>query len=120
MTESAMRKIAAFSLALLIAGCAGGQRPSPVVPRPLVPVERGVLIGLTAAELVQRFGAPALQVREGPGLKLQFRGPRCVVDAYLYRPVTGQGVERVTHVDTRLPNGADIDQPSCLGALQGA
>ena len=27
----------------------------------------------------QRVGAPALQVREGPGLKIQFRGARCVV-----------------------------------------
>ena len=34
----------------------------------------GDLIGLTATELVARFGAPALQVREGTGLKLQFRG----------------------------------------------
>ncbi|MDQ3247534.1 MAG: hypothetical protein M3Q52_11745 [Pseudomonadota bacterium] len=115
-----MRRIFAVTLALLVAGCAGGQRPVPVAPRAVVPVERGVLIGLTAPELLQRFGAPALQVREGPGLKIQFRGARCVVDAYLYRPVTGQGVERVTHVDTRLPNGTDIDQPSCLATLQGA
>lgn len=115
-----MRRILPVTLALVIAGCARGPATGPAIPVPIVPTERGVLIGLTATELVQRFGAPALQVREGPGLKIQFRGPRCVVDAYLYRPVNGQGVERVTHVDTRLPNGTDIDQPSCLSTLQGA
>ncbi len=49
------------------------------------------LIGLTAGELIQRLGQPALQVREGPGLKLQFRGRSCVLDAYLYPPAGGRG-----------------------------
>ena len=48
------------------------------------PPERGDLIGLTATELIQRFGNPTLQVREGSGLKLQFRAQTCVLDAYLY------------------------------------
>ena len=51
------------------------------------------------SELVGHFGNPALQVREGTSLKLQFRGRSCVLDAYLYPPE--QHVLRVTHVDTR-------------------
>ena len=74
---------------------------------------------MTAGELVQRFGQPALQVREGPGLKLQFRGP-CVLDAYLYPPDSGRGAERVTHVDTRLASGIATDQAGCIRALAGA
>ena len=35
----------------------------------------GAIIGLTTQELVQLLGSPALQIREGSSLKLQFRKP---------------------------------------------
>ncbi len=74
----------------------------------------GSLVGMSAGELIQRMGQPALQVREGPGLKLQWRGRSCVLDAYLYL----QGnIERVAHVDTRLANGNDTSQPACIASL---
>jgi hypothetical protein len=74
------------------------------------------LLGLSASELVGRFGRPALQVREGNSLKLQFRGRACVLDAYLY---PGQnGTLHVTHVDTRTVSGADTDQATCISALE--
>ena len=67
--------------------------PAPVAGRrPCRPQVRSSILGLTAAELVGHFGNPALQVREGVGLKLQFRSPRCVLDAYLYPPASGSGV----------------------------
>jgi len=116
-----MRRLLALAPALLVAACGGG--PRPVQPPPAttpLPAERGDLIGLTPAELVQRFGTPALQIREGQGTKLQFRGTRCVLDAYLYPPAGGQGAERVAHVDTRVSSGADIDQRACIASLQGA
>jgi len=75
--------------------------------------------GLTAQELVGRFGTPALQIREGTSLKLQFRGPRCVMDAYLY-PQGSSGTLKVTHVDTRTPTGNDFDQAACIFALRNA
>ena len=50
-----------------------------------LPQVRSNLIGMSAGELIQRMGQPALQVREGPGLKLQFRGRSCILDAYLIR-----------------------------------
>lgn len=112
-----------LAFALLLSACAtrGPELPSerPVVQPPVAPAPTG-LLGLTASELVQKFGAPALQVREGAGLKLQFRGRACVLDAYLYRPVQGSGVERVTHVEARLPSGADTSQSGCIASLQGA
>ena len=72
---------------------------------------------MSAGELIQRMGQPALQIREGPGLKLQFRGRSCILDAYLYPPTDGSGAERVTHVDTRLENGSDTSQPACIASL---
>lgn len=121
---SRMRRLTAFA-ALLAAGCATAPTPprlpptagpSPTVPRPSD--NSGGLIGLTAADLYQRFGQPALQVREGPGLKLQYRGRACVLDTYLYPPERGQGPDRVVHVDTRLSSGIDTPQPGCIATLQ--
>ncbi len=107
--------------ALAVAGCSTTPEPQPqplpvpVTPRPQAPVG---LIGLTAGELAQRFGTPALQVREGVGLKLQFRGGDCVLDAYLYPPPGTASPVRVTHVDTRLRSGARADQAGCIARLR--
>ena len=107
------------AFALLVAGCATA--PQQPVAQPAVtarpPRVATGLLGLTATELLSHFGNPALQVREGAGLKLQFRSSRCVLDAYLYTPPGGGG-ERVTHIDARLPSGADADQAACVSALE--
>ena len=104
---------------LFAAACAPRpqQAPPPQPAEQPQPQEQNSLAGLTAQELVGRFGAPALQIREGNSLKLQFRGPRCVMDAYLY-PTGNSGTLKVTHVDTRLPSGGDMDQAACIFALR--
>jgi hypothetical protein len=118
-----MRRLLALSLSLLVAGCMTAPRQEQVQAPPTVqpqqPAEQNSLVGLTAQDLVGRFGAPALQVREGSSVKLQFRNPRCVLDAYLY-PSGNGGTLRVTHVDTRLPTGADMPQAACTTALHEA
>ena len=107
---------------LVLAACATRppepvvQAPPPATVRP--PQVRSVILGLTASELVGHFGNPALQVREGVGLKLQFRSNRCVLDAFLYGPESGTGVQRVTYADTRLPSGVATDQAACISALE--
>jgi hypothetical protein len=114
-----MRRIAP-AFVLLVAGCATA--PQEAVPQPVTaahpPRVATGLLGLTATDLLSHFGNPALQVREGAGLKLQFRSPRCVLDAYLYQP-PGGGAERVSHIDARLPSGVDTDQAACVSALEG-
>jgi len=114
-----MRRSLVIAATLLLAACA--TRPvqpvqQQVVPQPPAPNEPRVLLGLSAQDLVGRFGNPAFQVREGNSLKLQFRSRRCVLDAYLYASQAGAPL-RVTHVDTRLPSGADTDQSACISAL---
>ena len=113
-----MRRIA-IATTLLLAGCASAPQQPAATPTPVTPSphRQSDLLGLTSGELVQRFGNPALQIREGAGLKLQFRRRSCVLDAYLYPGTTG-GVERVAHIDTRWPTGADADQQACITALQ--
>lgn len=115
-----MRRILPLAAAFLLAGCvARAPAPAPVnTPAPAAPTKQVVhhdLIGATAGQLIQIFGQPALQVREGSGLKLQFRGSRCILDAYLYAQGT-QG-ERVTHVDTRVASGNSIDRDQCVNSL---
>ena len=115
-----MRKILTFGAALLLAGCATrpAPEPEPQAPAPQQgPAVPGTLLNLTAAELIQKMGQPALQVREGPGLKLQFKGRSCILDAYLYPSPSGGLPERVTYVDTRLSNGNNTPQPACIASL---
>ena len=119
-----MRRLAlapTLAATLALAACATQpaqpvvEAPPPATPRPAV---RNAIIGLTAAELVAHFGNPALQVREGVGLKLQFRSSRCVLDAFLYPPATGTGAPRVTYVETRLPSGVATPQAACIVELE--
>ncbi len=113
-----MRRLSVSAL-LFVAACAPVAKPVVTVPTPVEPArpERGDLIGLTTDDLGQRFGAPDLQVREGAGLKLQYRARSCILDAYLYGPESGQGVVRVLHVDTRDRDGRDTAQADCEAAL---
>jgi hypothetical protein len=103
-------------LALFVSACATAPQQPETQPAPAAPKPRqSPLIGFTAAQLIGQFGTPALQVREGTSLKLQFRRPACVLDAYLYPAPDGQ--PKVTYVDARLPSGADTDQAACISAL---
>src|SRR5262245_41882354 len=73
--------------------------------------------GMTASELIQHFGKPRLQIVEGDGTKLQFAGPNCVLDTYLY-PTAG-GVPRVTYVEARNFQGGIVDAQTCSYAIEG-
>jgi hypothetical protein len=114
-----MRRFLILSPILFAAACAPRpQATSTPVPiaQPPPQVRQSSLYGLGAQELVGHFGKPALQIREGSSVKLQFRGSRCVLDAYLYPSRDGQ--MRVTYIDTRAPSGADMDQAACILALE--
>jgi hypothetical protein len=95
-------------------------RPAPAAaPRVYSVVGLESVIGRTARLVEAQFGRPALDIREGPARKLQFTGPACVLDVYLYPP-RGGGDPIVTHVDARLPDGRDFDRASCVAALARA
>ncbi|HEU4956629.1 MAG TPA: hypothetical protein VFT40_03260 [Sphingomicrobium sp.] len=109
--------------ALLIAGCASTPAPEPVEPIAPPPAasdghDHSSLGGMTANELGQHFGRPRLQIREGDGTKLQFAGPNCILDAYLYPSPSGAGVPRVTHVDTRNSQGNPVNAQNCIASLE--
>jgi hypothetical protein len=121
MKKSAL--VAAMAGAALAAGCAAPVREAPAVRAPVPPPAptytiHGLesVIGQNARALAALFGNPDLDIREGPARKLQFLGPACVLDAYLYPPHAGAEAI-VTHVDARLPDGRDFDRSSCVAAL---
>lgn len=111
---------------LFLSACAAGREDAAVPERTPAPLatdsghRHGRLVGMNARELGALFGTPALQVREGPGLKLQYRGGGCVLDAYLYPPSQGTGTERVTYVDARRSSGTEIDRSACEAAIEAA
>ncbi len=113
-----MRRLT-LAFTLLLSACATAPRQTETAPPPTTqPQPQGPrgLIGLTTSELVGHLGNPALQIREGTSLKLQFRARACVLDAYLYP--SSNGLLRVTHVDTRAPSGIDYNQAACVSALE--
>lgn len=113
-----MRRIILASVVFLVAACT----TAPQVPEPIAAPSRhdtrSGLIGLSASQLVSRLGNPALQIREGSSVKLQFRTARCVLDAYLY-PQAANDL-RVAHIDTRAPSGIDTDQTVCVATFESA
>lgn len=107
-----------------LAGCVTAPRTAPPVRTERPPVAAPVrapagleaVMGRTAAALTALFGTPGLDIREGPARKLQFGGPACVADFYLYPPARG-GEPVVTHIDARLPDGRDTDRVACVETL---
>ena len=118
-----MRILLPLAAALTLAAC-GVTPPQPAAPLPASrpqpqAVQHGDLIGFTADDLGRRFGAPTFQVREGPGLKLQWSTSACVLDTFLY-PAPGATVMRVTYVDARRPSGDPADRGGCIAAVDAA
>lgn len=115
-------KVGAVGLALLLGACTpatSANQPAAAAAQPArvyAPAGLEGVMGRTAAFLEAQFGRPDLDIREGQARKLQFAGPICVLDAYLY-PRAGGGDPVVTHIDARLPDGRDLDRASCIAAL---
>lgn len=115
-----MKAAVAMAGGLMLAACGETARPvtvSAVAPgrAPIAATGLERVMGQDAAQLTRTLGQPAADVREGAARKLQFTGPICVLDAYLY-PGRGRAAV-VTHVDARQPDGSPIDRASCVAAL---
>ena len=103
----------------LVVGCTTpGVAPRAVttVSPPMRPTGLERVIGQNASGLTALFGRADMDVREEGAERLQFRGPICILDAYLY-PRDRGGTPLVTYVDARQPDGRDIDRASCVAAL---
>lgn len=107
---------------LMVSGCAttvGLPAPPVALTRspPMAKTGLDRVLGQTARGLVSLFGDADQDVREAQGARrLQFVGPICILDAYLYPPKSGSESE-VSYVDARQPDGRDIDRASCVAAL---
>ncbi|MCP3735496.1 hypothetical protein M9979_11505 [Sphingomonas sp. RP10(2022)] len=102
----------------MASACAAPGVVAPPVGRTVVPYTSAGLervIGQDAAGLTRLFGQPDADIREGTARKLQFAGPICVLDAYLYPK--GAEPPHVTYLDAREPDGSAIDRASCVAAL---
>jgi hypothetical protein len=116
-----MRKMTIIAALTALGGCTTVPAP-PVTPppplrsAPMRPVGLERVLGQDARGLAALFGAADQTVREEAAVRMQFRGPICVLDAYLYAPSKGR-IPIVTYVETRQSNGRDIDRASCVAAL---
>lgn len=122
MTGTLKRKSSGLFLLFMLAGCVPSVDRAPTTtgtsappPRSFSTIGLESVMGRDAEALVRQFGQADLDVREGTARKLQFGSPVCVMDAYLYPRGRGEAV--VTYIDTRLPDGRDVDRASCVAAL---
>jgi hypothetical protein len=115
-----MKILVPLFVSALVGGCAATPTATNLPVTPPVVSSSGLerVLGQGARSLVTLFGEPELDVRENTARKLQFAGPICVLDAYLYPKGGREPV--VTYVDARQPDGRDIDRASCVAALIAA
>lgn len=130
-----MKPVAVVLCTLALAGCAAGPRVpilrdgSAAVPAarsgavrlPDVMASAGLegVIGSPTAALTARFGAPRIDLAEGDARKLQFAGPTCVLDIYLY-PLAPGGEPVASRVEARLrQGGAETDRSACIREIAG-
>jgi hypothetical protein len=115
-----MRLLIVLLPSLILAGCAATPTARPVlIPTRSAPMRATGLervLGTNAKGLVALFGAADQDVHEEGSQRLQFRGPICVLDTYLYPPEKGRDAI-VTYMDARQPDGRDIDRASCVAAM---
>ena len=130
-------------LAALLAGCVSTpsrgparpassvNRPPPMRPTVPPPAKQGFIapdvmnrpgleavIGRDSSALKRVFGEPRLAVKEGDAMKLQFAGPQCVLDVYLY-PLRAGAEPTATDVEARrASDGLDVDRAACVAALK--
>jgi len=118
-----IRKLIILLMVPALAACAStGSGSVPALPTvnnsPLNNVAGlDIVMGKTAGQLTRLFGNPQQDVAEPPARKLQFSSGACIMDAYLY-PQQGGGEHKVTHIDTRRSDGAEVDRVSCVNALR--
>jgi hypothetical protein len=114
------RYLLSIAPALLLAACTttGAPKGAPSAEKPMNLHEAGLdrVMGKSAAQLVALFGEADLDGREGQARRMQFVGPACVLDTYLFPPRPG-AEPVVTYIDARLPAGDDIDRASCIASL---
>ena len=105
-------------VALLTACTTPAPRPQPVatISPPMRPMGLERVLGANARDLTQLFGKPDQDVHEATARRLQYTGPFCILDAYLYSPSSGADPV-VTYIDARQSDGRDIDRASCVAAL---
>ena len=117
-----MRKILLVSL-LFVAACAPRPETMPT-PQPVMPAssesdrhDHRTLNGMTAGELIAHFGKPKLQIVEGQSTKLQFAGPSCLLDVYLYPPESGSGAPRASYIEARNFQGGNVSAQTCAASI---
>lgn len=76
------------------------------------------LIGLGKHQIEQLLGKPAFVRRDKPAELWRYRDETCVLDLYLYRPVSQAGEEAIVrHFEVRRPAGGHTGARACLARL---
>lgn len=135
-----LRRFGAVAAALALAGCSTGVEKLPGVTTPGqsaraqtigIPPQGAFrsaqvqdaagfegLIGARSDSLIARFGPARIDLAEGDARKLQFAGPECVLDIFLYPRAQG-GEAVATHVEARnRKDGAATDRARCIEEVE--
>ena len=88
----------ALTVAALLAACGHAPDAAPSIAAAPAAFDTTGLSGLSAAQLVARYGKPDFRRSDPPAQLWQYRRAGCVLDVFLYRDA---GVFRVAHAEAR-------------------
>lgn len=93
-------------------------RPGFIAPQVMSGPGLEGVIGRNGTALANLFGPPRLEVAESDARKLQFAGPSCVLDIYLY-PLRPGAEPSATHIEARrASDGKEVDRAACISSLR--
>ncbi len=87
---------------------------TPQQSEPLPSLE--TLTNLNAGDLQALLGAPAFTRRDDPAQLWQYRGDRCTLDIFLYRPAGG-GDFQVDYFAARPSGAAEVSTEACFHSV---
>ena len=102
--------------ALLLAGCAGGVKPTPQTISERAKIIASELLGKQTPWITEHLGQPSFKRLDGHAEIWQYATSQCIINIFIYEDIEG-GARRVLHFDTRDLGARPTPRDACINSL---